>query len=119
MKRRSALLIITLGLLLQVSILPAQERLTFLYPSPAGSWVIPLVAKEAKYFDGEGLSVELVRVGGSTRIVASRSRRLGMRRVLMIAGTAHAWADNRPERWGASAASLSSQRSSCVWFVLG
>lgn len=71
MKRRLALLIITLGLLLQVSLLPAQERLTFLYPSPAGSWVIPVVAKEAKYFEGEGLSVELVRVGGSTRIVAA------------------------------------------------
>jgi len=32
----------------------------------------PSVAKEAKYFEGEGLSVELVRVGGSTRIVAAR-----------------------------------------------
>ena len=71
MKRRLALLIMTLGLLLQVSLLHAQERLTFLYPSPAGSWVIPVVAKEAKYFDREGMSVELVRVGGSTRIVAA------------------------------------------------
>jgi ABC-type nitrate/sulfonate/bicarbonate transport system substrate-binding protein len=67
MKRRLALLIISLGLLAQVSILPAQERLTFLYPSPAGSWVSPVVAKEAKYFEGEGRSVELVRVGGSAR----------------------------------------------------
>ena len=71
MKRHLALLITTLGLLSQVSFLPAQERLTFLYPSPAGSWVIPVVAKDARYFDGEGLSVELVRVGGSTRIVAA------------------------------------------------
>lgn len=30
-----------------------------------------MIAKEAKYFDDEGLSVELVRVGGSTRIVAA------------------------------------------------
>jgi NitT/TauT family transport system substrate-binding protein len=49
----------------------AQERITFLYPSPAGSWAVPMIAKEAKYFDEEGLSVEIVRVGGSTRIVAA------------------------------------------------
>jgi len=49
----------------------AQERITFLYPSPAGSWAVPMIAKEAKYFDDEGLAVELVRVGGSTRIVAA------------------------------------------------
>jgi len=49
----------------------AQEQLTVLYPSPAGSWMIPVIAKEAKYFEKEGLSVEYVRVGGSTRIVAA------------------------------------------------
>lgn len=49
----------------------AQERVTFLYPSPAGSWAVPMIAKEARYFDDEGLAVELVRVGGSTRIVAA------------------------------------------------
>jgi len=49
----------------------AQERLTVLYPSPAGSWMIPVIAKEAKYFEKEGLSLEYVRVGGSTRIVAA------------------------------------------------
>ncbi|HEY3302315.1 MAG TPA: ABC transporter substrate-binding protein [Candidatus Binatia bacterium] len=49
----------------------AQERIAFLYPSPAGSWLAPMIAKEAKYFDDEGLAVELVRVGGSTRIVAA------------------------------------------------
>ena len=52
-----------------VSLLGAQERLTFLYPSPGGqSWFIPVMTKEAKYFDREGLSVELVRVGGSGTI---------------------------------------------------
>ncbi|HEV8342569.1 MAG TPA: ABC transporter substrate-binding protein [Candidatus Binatia bacterium] len=49
----------------------AQERITFLYPSAAGSWAMPMIAKEAKYFEEEGLAVELVRVGGSTRIVAA------------------------------------------------
>src|SRR3954468_12139936 len=34
-------------LLLACSPLRAQERLTFLYPSPASSWMIPVVAKEA------------------------------------------------------------------------
>jgi hypothetical protein len=27
---------------------PAQEHITVLYSSPAGSWMIPLIAKEAK-----------------------------------------------------------------------
>jgi ABC-type nitrate/sulfonate/bicarbonate transport system substrate-binding protein len=71
MKGRFVLLLLVVGGLWRGSALHAQERLTFLYPSPAGSWVIPMVAKEAKYFDREGLSVELVRVGGSTRIVAA------------------------------------------------
>jgi NitT/TauT family transport system substrate-binding protein len=71
MKRSTVFLLSIAGLWLHVSLLAAQERLTFLYPSPAGSWFIPVVAKEAKYFDREGLSVELVRVGGSTRIVAA------------------------------------------------
>ncbi len=53
------------------AILSAQEQLTVLYPSPAGSWMIPVIAKEAKYFEKEGLAVEYVRVGGSTRIVAA------------------------------------------------
>jgi NitT/TauT family transport system substrate-binding protein len=59
-----------LSVLLAVSAF-AQERITFLYPSPAGSWATPVIAKEAKYFDEEGISIELVRVGGSTRIVAA------------------------------------------------
>jgi NitT/TauT family transport system substrate-binding protein len=49
----------------------AQERITVLYPSPAGSWMIPVIAKEAKYFEREGLALDYVRVGGSTRIVAA------------------------------------------------
>jgi ABC-type nitrate/sulfonate/bicarbonate transport system substrate-binding protein len=71
MKRPFIFLVLVAGLSLGSVALQAQERLTFLYPSPAGSWVIPMIAKEAKYFDREGLAVELVRVGGSTRIVAA------------------------------------------------
>ena len=33
--------------------------------------MIPVIAKEAKYFEREGITVEYVRVGGSTRIVAA------------------------------------------------
>lgn len=43
----------------------------FLYPSFSGTWATPWIAKEAGYFTAEGLDVELVRVGGSTRIVAA------------------------------------------------
>jgi ABC-type nitrate/sulfonate/bicarbonate transport system substrate-binding protein len=63
--------IILWSALLVPALSQAQERITVLYPSPAGSWMIPVIAKEAKYFEREGLSVEYVRVGGSTRIVAA------------------------------------------------
>jgi NitT/TauT family transport system substrate-binding protein len=42
-----------------------------LYPSFAGSWATAWIAKEAGYFSTEGLDVELVRVGGSSRMVAA------------------------------------------------
>ena len=42
-----------------------------LYPSFAGSWATAWIAKEAGYFSAEGLDVELIRVGGSTRMVAA------------------------------------------------
>lgn len=43
----------------------------FLHPSFGATWATPWIAKEAGYFAAEGLEVELVRVGGSTRIVAA------------------------------------------------
>jgi NitT/TauT family transport system substrate-binding protein len=42
-----------------------------LYPSFSGSWATTWIAKEAGYFSAEGLDVELIRVGGSTRMVAA------------------------------------------------
>ena len=48
----------------------AVTALRFLYPGASGSWVVPWAAKEGGYFSTEGLDVEFVRVGGSTRIVA-------------------------------------------------
>ena len=48
---------------------PIQMRV--LYPSFAGSWATSWIAKEAGYFASEGLDVELVRVGGSSRMVAA------------------------------------------------
>jgi NitT/TauT family transport system substrate-binding protein len=43
----------------------------FLYPSFSGTWAVPWIAKEAGYLNAEGLAVELIRVGGSTRMVAA------------------------------------------------
>src|SRR6516165_8226540 len=45
--------------------------LRLLYPSFAGSWGTAWIAKEAGYFANAGLDVELIRVGGSTRMVAA------------------------------------------------
>lgn len=49
----------------------ATTFMRFLYPSFSGTWATPWIAKEAGYFTAEGLDIELVRVGGSTRIVAA------------------------------------------------
>jgi NitT/TauT family transport system substrate-binding protein len=49
----------------------AQTSMRLLYPSFAGSWGTAWIAKEAGYFAQEGLDVELVRVGGSSRMVAA------------------------------------------------
>ena len=50
---------------------PAPTSIRLLYPSFAGSWATAWIAKEAGYFLDEGLDVELIRVGGSTRMVAA------------------------------------------------
>jgi NitT/TauT family transport system substrate-binding protein len=49
----------------------ATTHLRLLYPSFAGSWAPAWVTKEAGFFTHEGLDVELIRVGGSTRMVAA------------------------------------------------
>jgi NitT/TauT family transport system substrate-binding protein len=49
----------------------ATTSMRVLYPSFAGTWAVAWVAKEAGYFSAEGLDVELIRVGGSTRMVAA------------------------------------------------
>ena len=49
----------------------ATTSMRLLYPSFAGSWATAWIAKEAGYFSAEGLDVELIRVGGSTRMVAA------------------------------------------------
>ena len=50
---------------------PALIPMRVLYPSFAGSWATAWIAKEAGYFANEGLDVELIRVGGSSRMVAA------------------------------------------------
>ena len=49
----------------------ASSSMRVLYPSFGGTWATPWIAKEAGYFSAEGLDVELIRVGGSTRMVAA------------------------------------------------
>src|SRR3989304_6577645 len=49
----------------------ATTSMRLLYPSFAGSWATAWIPKEAGYFTAEGLDIELVRVGGSTRMVAA------------------------------------------------
>jgi ABC-type nitrate/sulfonate/bicarbonate transport system substrate-binding protein len=49
----------------------ATTSVRLLYPSFSGTWAVPWIAKEAGYFTAEGLDVELIRVGGSTRMVAA------------------------------------------------
>ena len=68
----------TLVLISTLFVLPtvihAAQTLTslrLLYPSFAGSWGTAWIAKEAGYFSNEGLDVELIRVGVSTRMVAA------------------------------------------------
>lgn len=50
---------------------PPPTAMRLLYPSFAGSWATAWIAKEAGYFLEERLDVELIRVGGSTRMVAA------------------------------------------------
>jgi NitT/TauT family transport system substrate-binding protein len=69
----------------------ASTSMRFLYPSFAGTWAVPWIAKEAGYLNAEGLDVELVRVGGSTRMVAAL---LGGSAPLIHAGASAAFAAN-------------------------
>ena len=56
----------------------AQERITVLYPSPAGSWMIPVIAKEAKYFEREGITVDMcesAEAHGLLRLCSAAARK--------------------------------------------
>src|SRR5438067_6156317 len=77
-ERMSTLKIIQLCLSLTVLLIApcfdafsATISVRLLYPSFAASWATTWIAKEAGYFSNEGLDVELIRVGGSTRMVAA------------------------------------------------
>ena len=81
--------------LLTLSSMPATVAATtplrLLYPSFAGSWATAWIAKDAGYFTAEGLDVELIRVGGSSRMVAAM---LGGSAPLIQAGAPAALAAN-------------------------
>ncbi len=77
MKTRPAWVVIVFLILLGVprhsyaAAATAPTSMRLLYPSFAGSWATAWIAKEAGYFLDERLDVELIRVGGSTRMVAA------------------------------------------------
>ena len=60
----------------------APTSMRILYPSFAGSWGTTWIAKEAGYFLDERLDVELIRVGGSARMVAAMIGGNGSARLL-------------------------------------
>lgn len=66
-----ALLVTISGLSNAAFCATTQTPMRLLYPSFAGSWATAWIAKEAGYFSAEGLDVELIRVGGSSRMVAA------------------------------------------------
>ncbi|HEX9788270.1 MAG TPA: ABC transporter substrate-binding protein, partial [Candidatus Binatia bacterium] len=70
--RRTVLLAVVLALApVAAFAASAQTSMRLLYPSFSGSWATAWIAKEAGYFANEGLDVELIRVGGSSRMVAA------------------------------------------------
>jgi len=70
MKRLVTVLALLIGAL-PANGLAATTSMRFLYPSFSGTWAVPWIAKEGGYLSAEGLDVELIRVGGSTRMVAA------------------------------------------------
>ncbi len=70
MMRLAAVLALLIGAL-PANGLAATTSMRFLYPSFSGTWAVPWIAKEAGFLNAEGLDVELIRVGGSTRMVAA------------------------------------------------
>jgi ABC-type nitrate/sulfonate/bicarbonate transport system substrate-binding protein len=60
----------------------APTPMRILYPSFAGSWATTWIAKKAGYFLDDRLDVELIRVGGSARMVAAMIGGNGSARLL-------------------------------------
>jgi NitT/TauT family transport system substrate-binding protein len=72
MKLKQISAIIVLGLLSFVGGADAQEKLTkfrFVHLEANGSQAVPFIAKEAKVFEKNGLDVEIIRIGGGSRVI--------------------------------------------------
>ena len=89
-----ALLVTISGLSNAAFCATTQTPMRLLYPSFAGSWATAWIAKEAGYFSAEGLDVELIRVGGSSRMVAAM---LGGSAPIIQAGAIAAHNRQRPQ----------------------
>jgi NitT/TauT family transport system substrate-binding protein len=81
----------------------APTSMRFLYPTLSGTFAASWIAKEAGYFFAEGLDVELIRVGGSSRIVAA-----------MLGGTAPIIHAGAPASMAATAAGSDSVIIGCM-----
>ena len=81
----------------------AQSSMRFLYPTLSGTFAASWIAKEAGYFAAEGLDIELIRVGGSSRIVAA-----------MLGGSAPIIHAGAPASMAASAAGSDSVIVGCM-----
>lgn len=89
--RRTCLTLLLILLPLALPAWGANTAMRLLYPSFGGTWATSWIAKEAGYFTAEGIDIELIRVGGSTRMVAAM---LGGSAPIIQAGASAAIAAN-------------------------
>src|SRR3990172_12387838 len=69
-KRKTQAALLALALFFSVSpARPQSVKLKVGYPTTVGSMGVLWVAKDAGYFDKQGLNVELIYIGGSSKVV--------------------------------------------------
>ena len=84
----------------------SSTSMRFLYPTLSGTFAASWIAKEAGYYAAEGLDIELIRVGGSSRIVGA-----------MLGGTAPIIHAGAPASMAATAAGSDSVIIGCMSIV--
>ena len=72
MSPRILSLLVTVILLLASNLASGQDKLTkfcFVHLEANGSHAVPFIAKEARVFEKNGLHVEIIRIGGGSRVI--------------------------------------------------